>query len=246
MKNITRIIKMTACALICGTITIHAAEVSTSLDIANAYVFRGYTLSDSVVLQPGLEVATPVTFGVWGNLNTDDYGSDTSGQFTEIDLYASYNVPLGLDPFGLSVGYTEYTYPSTGGGGDADREVAVGLSADILFSPSLDIYYGLDGVVEKTLYIELGGGHTIDIIEDITCDLGLIVAYINPDEGESGFSHANISAALGYKMFSLSVTYIAQLDDKVLPDATFDESGNVETLGYDTDIIVTLGISGTF
>lgn len=246
MKNIRETIKIAVCTLVCAAVTASAAEVTTSLDIASAYVFRGYTFNDSLVLQPGVEVATPVTIGVWGNLDTADYSADTSGQFTEIDLYASYDIPLGLDPFDLSIGYTEYTYPSAGGGGDADREASISASADILLAPSIDIYYGLDGALKKTLYVELGSAHTFDITKDIACDLGLVVGYINPDEGKSGFSHANVSASLGYKMFSLGVTYIAQLDDKVLPDATFDESGNVETLGYDADVVVTLGVSGTF
>ncbi len=246
MIDTKKMIKLVTCTLICVSVAVRAAEVSTSLDIASAYVFRGYTLSDSLVLQPGLEVALPVTIGVWGNLTTDDYGADTSGQFTEIDLYASYDIPLGLEPFGLSVGYTEYTYPSTGGGGDADREISLGAAVDVLLSPSIDIYYGLDGVVDNVLYIEMGAGHSIAITDDITCDLGLVVAYIDPDEGKSGFSHANVSASVAYKIFSAGITYISQLDDKVLPDATFDENGDLATLGYDENLIFTVGISGRF
>ncbi|MDP6631544.1 MAG: MltA-interacting MipA family protein, partial [Kiritimatiellia bacterium] len=44
-----------------------AAEASVSLDVASAYVFRGATLNDGLVLQPGLEISgLPVTLGVWG------------------------------------------------------------------------------------------------------------------------------------------------------------------------------------
>ena len=246
MKTITKTVGIAALALACAGATSRAADVSMSLDLASAYVFRGYTFSDSLVLQPGLEIATPVTVGVWGNLDTEDYFADTSGQFIEIDIYAAYDIPLGLDPFGMSVGYTEYTYPSTGGGGDADREVNVGFSGDVLLAPTLDLYYGLDGLVDKVLYVELGASHEIAITEEVACELGAVVAYINPDDGESGFSHANLTAAIGYKMASLGVTYIAQLDDDVLPDVTYDETGAIDSLGYDTDVIVTLGISGDF
>ncbi len=223
-----------------------SAEVTTTLDLASAYVFRGYTLSDSLVIQPGMEVALPVTIGIWGNLNTHDYVADTAGQFTEIDLYASYDIPLNVEPFGLAVGYTEYTYPSTGGGGDADREMNIIASADVLFSPSLGVYYGLDGVLQDTLYVELGTSYSRVVADDITCGCGALIAYVDPDNGKSGFSHAQFDVSLGYKFMTLGVKYIAQLDDKVLPDAEFNENGVPSSLGYDTEVVVSLGISKAF
>ena len=225
---------------------IFAAEVTTSLDLARAYVFRGYTLNDSMVIQPGIEVALPVTIGIWGNLNTHDYVADTAGQFTEIDLYASYDIPLNMEPFGLSAGYTEYTYPSAGAGSDADREVNVIASADVLFSPTISVYYGLDGALKNSLYAELGSSYSKAVTDEIICGCGALVAYVDPDNGKSGFSHAEFNLSAGYKLVTLGVKYIARLDDKVLPDATFDENDVPISLGYDTEVVVTLGVSKAF
>ena len=244
MKKATITAMVTVLAILCVVTVTGAADVSASLDLASAYVFRGYTLNDALVIQPGIEVSGPVTVGVWANMDTDDYTADTSGQFSEIDLYASYDLPIECDTLGLSIGYTEYTYPSASGGGDADREILLSTSLDVPLAPTLDIYYGVDGAIKEALYVELGFGHTLAVTEEVSCDLSATLAYLDPKDGESGFSHANLGAAVGYKMFSLGVTYIAQLDDEVLPDTV--ETVDGISLGYDVDVVVTLGISADF
>jgi len=135
MKKITCIVLMTVMAAYA------MAEAEVTVDVASAYVFRGVTFNDSAVLQPGLSASgLPVDLSVWGNLDLADYDDAglESGQFTEIDLAASYDIPLKLDPLGLSVGYTEYVYPSVGG--DADREVSAGASLGVPLEPSITVY----------------------------------------------------------------------------------------------------------
>ena len=224
---------------------VRAADVSTSLDIVSAYVFRGTTLSDSLVAQPSIEISTPVTFGVWGNMNSDEYGADNSGQFTEVDLYASYALPLELKPLGISIGYTEYLYPSQSGA-DADREANISLSADVLLSPTFTTYYGLDGAVDKAFYLELGLSHALQITQEVGCNFDGTVGYSVPDSGKSGFSDAKLGATLNYGIFSVGVTYVAQLDSDVLPDAAYDAKGVPTSLGYDEKFIFSAGISKKF
>ena len=215
------------------------ADVSVSLDLASAYVFRGSTLNDGFVVQPGLEVSgLPVTIGVWGNLDIDDYDDALdSGEFSEIDIYASYGLPLDIESVGFSVGCCEYTYPS--GGGEADREVSLSAELDMLLSPSLDIHYGIDGAIDRTLYAELGIGHEIGLSEKVTLAVSAALGYLDPDEGESGFSHADLSLGIGCGLLSVGVTYIAQIDDDVLPDV--EDGGS-----YDTEFVATAGIATDF
>ncbi|MBN1558348.1 MAG: hypothetical protein JW951_09405 [Lentisphaerae bacterium] len=221
-----------------------AAEVSLTADLASAYVFRGATFNDGAVLQPGLEVAGfplpegsgALALGVWGNLDLDDYGDTLeSGQFSEIDIYLSYALPV--DAFDASLGYTEYTYPS--GGGDADRELAAGVGFALPLSPSLDIAYGVDGGIDKTLYVEAGVGHEVALSECLALELGATASYLDPDGGESGFSHFTASAGLSYAMVSASITYVGQIDDDVLPDV---EDGGA----YDVEVYGMLGVGYTF
>jgi hypothetical protein len=218
-----------------GTATVQAAEVTVGTDVSSAYVFRGITFNDGPVVQPYVEVeGLPVTFGVWGNLDIDDY-DDTleSGQFSEIDIYASYDLPLPTEAVGLSLSYTEYTYPS--GGGDADREVGLTLGADVILAPYVSVYYGLDGSIEKGIYVEAGLGYGLEIADGLELSLGAAIGYLSPDEGEDGFHQYELSAALSYEFVSLGVTYYGQIDDEVLTDDA-----------YDVEVVATLGVSFTF
>jgi len=229
------------------------AEVSLTLDVASAYVFRGVTLNAEPVVQPGLEVSglpIPLTLGVWGNLDIgDDGGALAAGEISEIDLYGSYALPVeGLD---VSLGYTEYTYP--GGADDpmvstnedssvsadavsvpADREVTLGLGLDVPAAPSLAVSYGLGGGIAGDLYVELGLGHGIEISDDLGLDLSGGVAYLASGD-VAGFSHYTAGASVGYKALSAGVTYIGRIDDSVLDDEA-----------YRTQVVGTVGVGYSF
>jgi uncharacterized protein (TIGR02001 family) len=206
-----------------------AAEASVSLDVASAYVFRGATLNDGLVLQPGLEISgLPVTLGVWGNFDIDDMdGALEENEFSEVDIYASYDIPV--EALDLSVGYTEYVYP---GGGVADREVSLSAGFDVALAPSVAVYYGIDGGIEDSIYAELGIGHELTMGEDLAVELGATVGYADPDGGESGFSHYTASLGTSFGCLGVSVTYIGEIDDDVL-----------ET---DTDVVGMLSVAKDF
>jgi uncharacterized protein (TIGR02001 family) len=230
-----------------GALSVSAADVSVGIDFASAYIFRGVTLNDGWVAQPGLEVSGlhGFTVGTWANFDLEDNtgGAPSGGDFSEVDLYVSYAIPV--EGFGLSIGLTEYTYPRgvleteqldgtvTTEPLDADRELNLILSLDdVPLAPSLGVYYGLDGLIDKALYLELGLSHEEALTEDVTASVGLAVGYVEPDAGDSGFNHATISAGLGYKFASLGVIYVVETDDKVQE--------------IDEDIAVTIGFSGSF
>lgn len=209
---------------------LYAADASAGIDVSSAYIFRGATLNDGLVAQPYLEVSgiPGLTVGVWANYDIEDGLDDTNGaptvdggNFSEIDLYVSYALPI--DALDASVGYTEYTYPY--GGGEADRELGLSLGMDAVVSPSLGIYYGVDGAIESSLYVEAGLSSGFDLGDGLSLSLDAVLGYSDPDEGESGFSHAQGSAGLGFALsesaeLSASVTYVMEMDDEVL---TVDE-----------------------
>ncbi|MFH1006120.1 MAG: TorF family putative porin [Candidatus Latescibacterota bacterium] len=220
-------------------VSLEAAEVSTSLDMTSAYVFRGVTFNDGLAAQPGIEMSgfpIPVTVGVWGNLDLGNYGDALEeGQFSEIDLYGSADIPLPIDWLGLSVGYTEYTYPS--GGGKADRELNLTGELGFELSPSLSVNYGLGGAIRNALYLELGLGHEIEWSPCVSVGIDAALGYVNPDEGDGGISHYALIAGLSYRFLSASLTYIGQVDDQVLPDGIGS---------YDANVIGTIGVSYGF
>jgi len=232
-----------------------AAEAEVTVDVASSYVFRGVTFNDGTVIQPGFSISgLPIAIGVWGNLDVDDYdGTLESSQFSEVDLYASYDVPLDMEDIGVSVGYCEYLYPSAGG--DADREVSTSFSLDSILAPSVTFNYGIDGAIDKSLYIETGVSHGMDVTEEVSVEASAALGYADIDEGESGFSHFQVGLSASYGIVTAGITYIGQIDDDVLPDATDTVTvmdpllGAVLVpgdLGYDSEIVATIGISHTF
>lgn len=222
-------------------------EVTVSADLVSAYVFRGVTLNDGLALQPGVKVGgLPITFGVWGNLDIGDYdGMLVEGEFSEIDIFASYDIPIEIDLLGLSVGYTEYTYPS--GGGDADRELSLSIGLKVPLAPTLGLYYGIDGGIEKTLYAEASVGHDVELCEVAKLSLKGAVAYVSPDEGEDGFSHYTASADLCcWSLLTVGVTYVGQIEDGALPDYVPGTTETDASLGYDVEVIGKVGIAAAF
>lgn len=231
-----------------------AADASVGVDFASAYVFRGVTFNDGLVAQPYADVSgLPIDFGVWANLDLSDHdGALEEGQFSEVDLYASYSLPIE-GPVGLSIGYTEYLYPGAGGDpepndegdivatqGEADRELSLSAGLDTVLAPSLTVYYGLDGAIESGIYVELAVEAGMDLSEAASLSIGATLGYYSPDEGEEGLNDGSVSAGISYALsesaeIAASVTYVAQLDDEVLSDED-----------YDTEIFGVVGVSYGF
>jgi uncharacterized protein (TIGR02001 family) len=216
MKKVATIVAAAAMTVAIAAPAARAAEATVGLDVASAYVFRGVTFNDGLVAQPYVEVAgLPVTFGVWANFDIDDYdGALDDGQFSEVDLYASYDLPLGEDsPVSASVGYTEYLYPQ---GTEADREIGLSVGLNAPLSPAIGVYYGLDGGIEESIYADFSVGQDVELSEDAVLSLGAVVGYVEPDVGESGFSHYEVSAGVAFGFISADITYIGEIDDDVL------------------------------
>jgi len=228
-----RMMMVMAVALAAGVV--NAADVSATADFASAYIFRGATFNDGLVMQPGVAISGlpipeeygSVTLGTWANFDINDIGGGQ--QFSEVDYYVTYALPI--EAVDLSTTYTEYTYPNSET--DPDREVALAVGKAIgetgLY-PSLTVNYGLDGGIEEAWYIQGGLGYSKDLTEALSMSAGVKVAYAidSPSTGEDGFNDATASLGLAYALtenWSLkgSVNYVAQLDDDVLTDDQYDE-----------------------
>jgi uncharacterized protein (TIGR02001 family) len=235
MMKKTTVLGLGLAAMVASAGVATAADVSAGVDFASAYVFRGVTFNDGLVMQPGVDVTAPlgIEFGVWGNFDIDDYDDSLNGsQFSEVDLYMSYAIPI--EAFDLGVGYCEYLYP--GAEGDADREVSVSAGTAVEgVDMDIGVYYGVDGGIDKSLYVEASIGYAMELAEATELSLGATAAFADFDGGESGFHNYTVSAGLSYKVISAGVTYIGQGDDEVLTDAE-----------YDVDVVGTIGIGYDF
>lgn len=240
-----RIVMMMGAVLL-ATGAVHAADVSAGVDFATAYVFRGVTLNNGAVMQPGAEISGfPVdekfgsfAAGIWANYDInaiDSEGSDVS----EIDYYLSYSLPL--EQVDVSLTYLEYTYPEAGGNSDKEISLSLGtaLGTNGLYT-SVSFNYGVGGAIEGELYVQGGLDYEVALTESLSATAGVTVGYLQDDDGPSGFNDATASVGLGYALndtWSLGggLTYVAQLDDEVLTDAE-----------YDVNVLATFGVSCSF
>jgi len=212
---------------------VFAADATAQGDVNSAYVWRGITFNDGVVVQPSLNVTNGgFGFNVWGNLDVDDY-DDTleSGEFSEIDLTASYGYTIKSVSF--KVGYIEYLFPE---GGAGTREVfgSIGVEPVNGLTTGVDIYWDFDEVEDYYLKLNLGYGR--DISDKVSMNFNASAGYAGENMSiayggtKDGFYDYNISLGMGYAAtdsLNLSgfIAYADSFDDEVLPDQDVDVYG---------------------
>ena len=150
-------------------------------DYFGKYLWRGQTLNDDPVFQPGLSMAYGgLSAGIWGSMElTDIYG--TKDEFTEIDLYADYSADVpGVEGLGFSVGFVYYDFPNTTF--TETTELYWGFGLDTILSPSVTVSHDIDSA-DGGIYISAGIGHTIELGEDspVAIDLGASYGWGNKE-----------------------------------------------------------------
>lgn len=235
------------------------ATVEIGFDLATAYVASGATCNDSFVFQPFIDiydlkigdVALPIEFDVWGNMDLDDYDKvpeDTDpGRFSEVDFQVRLNLAsmFGWEDVSLYIGYLEYDYPLAGGDADNVFDAKIGYNftsgegddKETLLSTSLRLKYRIGGPSEDKYEVFADINRGFDFNDTLGGKIGCEFVYINVDEldgceTDSGFACADIYAKLFFGDFTLACTYISRLDDEVLPSGAY---------GYDAKWIGTLG-----
>jgi len=199
-----------------------ALEAEAAISANNAYVFRGATINDDINVNPSasIDIYKGLTFGTWGNFNTD------TSQFDEIDYTLGYEFDLG-NGFSPGITYIEYTYP--GAEGDADREVLLTESTSIA-GVGLDLLVGIgiDGAFEDGIYLEAKPQYSLPIASDLGLDIGVTIgAELGDNFDDNGVSHVTLDTGTSYNGFDIGLAYVIEADDDVL--------------AVDEDFIVTVG-----
>lgn len=210
-----------------GTVA-HAADVTANLDYNTAYIFRGETVNDRSVLQPYVEISpedTGFLFGVWANYNAAsdsrrdiDLGINSRhSEFSEVDFYLSYELPLKIPNFALALGYNEYMYPNSDS--KADRELAIIAAFDTELNPQLAIYPGVGGAFKEAVFMEATIGHQEEVAPDFKVLFGSSVGVQWQGEestADDGFSFARVTTGVGYQWLRATVSYYFETDKEVL------------------------------
>ncbi len=231
MKRLLSIAALAALATGGGITQAAAAEVTAALDTNTAYVWRGLTFNNGFVLQPSLDVAANgFDINVWSNFDLHNYNDTVdSGQFSEVDLTASYAHKIG--PVDASIGVIQYLFPA---GADATRELFLGLSMDVGagFSVGSTLYYDFDQVDD--FYVTAKVGYSYSINEPTTLGFSGTISYAGEDFAkfyaggtESGFFNYILTASLDYAVtkavaVGVNINYSDSMDKDVLPDDAVD------------------------
>jgi hypothetical protein len=224
-----------------------AANATATVDINSAYVWRGLTFNDGLVVQPSIDVAADNGLGinVWGNFDIDDYDNTLDdNEFSEIDLTLSYSKTIGM--LDVGGGVIEYTFPATdpdgdgsGTGATATTELYVSLGMPIVggLSAALDAYYDIDAL-DAFSYATLGLSYAYDITDKLSMEAGGAVAYAGKDFAQSyggddgGWYNYTLSLSLGYTITdawsaAANFTYVDALDDDNLKEV--EDGGALDT-----------------
>ena len=236
--------------------TVQAANVDVGLDFKSAYVATGATCNDGWVAMPWVDVyglkagdtEIPLLFEVWGAMDLEAYGPNKpysrSGRFQEIDLLLQLDLGALWTPsekFSWTIGYLEYDYPEQDV--ETDNLILFTAGYDCWLSPAFTAKYRVGGPSEEKceLAFEVSHGFKLDDAGDFGLKFAADVWYvIQADESEldDGFACADFTAKLTWKNFYVGCTYVAQIDDDVLPDG--------DAYAYDSKWIASVGANYSF
>jgi len=214
---------------------VFSADATAKVDVNSAYVWRGITFNDGMVVQPSVDVTSGgFGFNVWGNIDVDDYDNTLeSGEFSEVDLTASYGFTVKSVSF--TVGYIEYLFPA---GGPGTREVygSIGIEPVKGLTTGVGVYWDFDEV--EDYYVNLNLGYSRDITDKLSMNYNASAGYAGKNMSivyggtKGGFHDYNISAGLGYALtdalnISGFIAYAGSFDDEILPDQDANLYGGV-------------------
>lgn len=224
---------------------LEAADVSAGVELNSAYVWRGNTLNDGLVVQPSLLLqkgAFEVYF--WGNINIDDYDETLeTDEFAEIDIDLSYGTEfLGLD---VTLGVVQYLYPNDGSmistngepiiqSGTAEVYAKLSRKLGKGISLGLDVFYDFDEV--KDGYGKLSLIHD-GTVGDVLVTTGASIAIQGrgrewTESGEDGLHEYEVYVSLAYALesgigLSGRLAYTDTADEDVLPEQDTNVYGGV-------------------
>ncbi len=214
----------TGCAVVLmAASTVFSADATLNMDVNSAYVCRGVTYNDGLVLQPSLDVLKGgFDVNIWGNLDIDDYdGILDSGEFSELDLTMTYS--RSFDKLSLTGGVIGYVYSA--GGGDKTTAELYGNASYALadkITLGLAVYYDVDEF-KDTCYSMASLAYTQPVGDKVSVTAGAAAGYMARASkyGESGFNEYKLSLKASYALtdtlgLGANINYTDAIDDDVL------------------------------
>lgn len=201
-----------------------ASVLRAGVDVTTAYTsdyyFRGTQLAQSIIETAVDYSEGDFYMGVWTAQPFED-AEDGSEIENEIDFYGGYGIALS-ETAALDIGIAAYMYPELDDGDEITYEPFIGIAFDTPLAPSFYVYYDL---TLESLTLEGSIGHSFEIDESSSIDIGLSVGNVSPDEGDSAMYYL-LSAGWGYALAetaSLSIGFnYTDGDDELVGGNTDD------------------------
>ncbi len=232
---------LTAMCVLAATTAVRAADVEVNVDVVSAYVWRGITFNDGLVLQPeisteaGLGEAGSLGIEVWANMDLDDF-NDTleEGEFSEVNFVLAWNLPT--EGFDLSVGLIQYLFPGVGsgddilGGGNPTREVFVEAGFGLADGVTLTLFGAYDFDEVEDYYLSATLAYEVEVAAGTTLEISGLAGYAGKDMaagGERGFHEWEVRAAIEHELtdaisVGAFIAYTDAIDSDSLPDGPQD------------------------
>lgn len=229
-------------------ITSSLAQFSVGTDFVSRYIWRGFDFGESPSIQPTVEYGTGgLAIGFWGAFPTADANTGTE----EVDFYGAYGFDLGEKGGSLSIGFTDYLFPTTDGfhignfnnydgmkvyddvdtvtGGSHFVEVNVGYSGPESFPISIAFNVFVHNVEHNPIYFQVG--YTTSC-EDVGLDF-----FVGGTTGDDNFYYATDSFGL------INVGLTASKEIKITDDFSLPIFGSVIVNPETEDLFYVLGLS---
>lgn len=210
----------------------YCADATLNLDVNSAYVFRGVTFNDGLVLQPSLDVVKGgLDVNIWGNMDIDDYdGAVKSGEFSEVDLAVSYSHTI--DKLTLTGGVVQYLFPN---GGESTQEVFASGSVALVDGLSVGLAVNYDYDLIKDYYANLSLAYSYAVNKKTGITAGIAAGYAGKDMapgGKAGFNDYKASLKVTYAVTDMigvaaNINYTDAIDSDVLPVVDVNTFGGV-------------------
>ena len=217
-------------------------DIDADLTVMSQYVWRGMVINSEAVLQPSASAnILGIGFGFWGNMDLSDVNG-YSGEFNELDYFATYSLPLPL--MDLDFGLIYYDFPNTEAA--ATTEFYASGSVHVLLSPTLAVYYDFDEIDGS--YVNASISHGVGLGETMNMDLGAALGFGDSSYNKGYFgvdssnaTDLNLSASIPFQPIPfLTITpkvhYSTLMGDP--KTAVSDAEGDTDAFYY--------GLSATF
>jgi hypothetical protein len=194
MKKIVCFMFLVMVAIGCtvGSVNAEETEVSGSASVAvmSNYVWRGFKLSNSYVIQPSVGI----TYGGFGANLWSNLDSDLDDSFEHFETDVTLNYTFTVDKFNFDSGYIYYALEAA----EDTQELYFSVGYDTLLSPAVAVYYDFDQ--GDGAFITASICHDVKLAENITLSLGASASYNLESEYSIGdysdFHNADLSAAI--------------------------------------------------